>query len=85
MQEIEYISLFIAQSCFSVPKDIRLNSRHYLMKIRNRIELQNIAFNHSADVDYKEFYRKCTSEPYSVLTIDFRLSADNPLRSKKIF
>ena len=35
-------------------------------------ELRNIAINHSADIDYKKFvniYRKCTSEPYSFLTI----------------
>ena len=40
------------------------------MKIHNKRELQNIAFNHSANVDYNDFmkiYRKCTSEPYSFL------------------
>ena len=41
--------VFITQSYFSVPKDVRLNSTHYLiMKISNRKELQNIAINHSA-------------------------------------
>ena len=44
--------VFITQSYFSVPKDVRLNSTHYLiMKINNRKELQNIAINHSADID----------------------------------
>ena len=56
--------VFITQSYFSVPKDVRLNSTHYLiMKINNRKELQNIAINHSADIDYKYFvtiYRECT-------------------------
>ena len=56
--------VFITQSCFSVPKDVRLNSTHYLvMKINNKRELQNIAINHSADIDYKHFikiYRECT-------------------------
>ena len=65
--------VFIAQSCFSVPKDVRLNSTHYLiMKIHDGRELQNIAKNHSADIDYKDFvkiYRNCTNEPYSFLTI----------------
>ena len=43
--------VFITQSYFSVPKDVRLNSTHYLiMKIYKR-ELQNIAINHSADID----------------------------------
>ena len=42
--------VFIFQSYFSVPKVVRLNSRHYLiMKINNRRELQNITVNHSAD------------------------------------
>ena len=46
--------LFITQSYFSVPRDVRLNSIHYfIMKINNRKELQNIAINHSADIDYK--------------------------------
>ena len=60
---------FITQSYFSVPKDVRLNSTHYLiMKINNKRELQNIAINHSADVDYQDFikiYRECTKEPYN--------------------
>ena len=57
---------FITQSYFSVPKDVRLNSAHYLvMKINNRKELQNIAINHSADIDYKDFvqiYGECTKK-----------------------
>ena len=79
--------VFITQSYFSVPKDVRLNSTHYLiMKINNRKELQNIAINHSADIDYKDFikiYRECTKEPYSFLTIDTTLPSSNPLRFRK--
>ena len=85
MQEIE----FITQSYFSVPKEVRLNSKYYLiMKIQNKKELQNIAINHSADIDYKDFmnvYRKCTKEPYSFLTIDTTLPANNSLRFTKNF
>ena len=77
----------ITQSYFSVPKDVRLNSTHYLiMKINNKRELQNIAINHSADIDYQDFikiYRECTKEPYNVLTIDTTLPASNPLRFRK--
>ena len=66
--------VFITQSYFSFPKDVRLNSTHYLiMKINNRKELQNIAINHSADIDYKDFmkiYRECVREPFNSLTID---------------
>ena len=78
---------FITQSYFSVPKDVRLNSTHYLiMRINNRKELQNIAINHSADIDYKDFikiYRECTKEPYNFLTIDTTLPASDPLRFRK--
>ena len=52
------------------------------MKIRSRRELKNIAFNHSADIDYKDFmkiYRRCIKELYSFLTIDTTLPADNPM------
>ena len=69
--------VFITQSYFSVPKDVRLNSTHYLiMKINSRKELENIAINHSADVDYNDFvriYRECTRKPNSFLTIDTTL------------
>ena len=48
--------VFITQSYFSVPKDVRLNSTHYLItKINNKRELQNIAISHSADIDYQDF------------------------------
>ena len=79
--------VFITQSYFFVPKDVRLNSTHYLiMKINNKRELQNIAINHSADIDYQDFikiYRECTKEPYSFLTIDATLPVSNHLRFRK--
>ena len=79
--------VFITQSYFSVPKVVRLNSTHYLiMKINNKRELQNIAINHSADIDYKDFtkiYRECTKEHYSFMTIDTTLLASDPLRFRK--
>ena len=60
--------VFITQSYFSVPKDLRLNSTHYLiMKINNRRELQNVSTDHSAGVNYqdlKKSYRECTKEPF---------------------
>ena len=47
--------VFITQSYFSVPKEVRLNSAHYLiMKIHSKRELQQIAINHPADIDYKD-------------------------------
>ena len=54
------------------------------MKINNkRGELQNIAINHSADIDYQDFmkiYRECTKELYNFSTIDTTLPASDPLR-----
>ena len=61
--------VFITQSYFSVPKEVRLNCTHYLiMKVHNKRELQNIPVNQSTDIDYKDFmniYKKCSSKPYS--------------------
>ena len=79
--------VFITQSFFSALKDVRLNSIHYLiMKINNKRELQNIAINHSADIDYQDFkkiYRECTKEPFNFLTTDTTLPASNPLTFRK--
>ena len=70
-----------------VPKDVRLNSTHYMiMKINNRKEFQNIGINHSADIDYKHFiktYRECTKKPFNFLPIDTTLPSNNPLRFRK--
>ena len=56
------------------------------MKINNRKESQNIAINHSADIDYKGFikiYRECAKKPYNFLTIDTTLASNNSLRFTK--
>ena len=56
------------------------------MKINNKRELQNIATNHSADINYKDFvkiYKECTRKPYSFLTIDTTLLSSDPLRFRK--
>ena len=78
---------FITQSYFKVPKDVRLNTSHFFMtKIPNKWELQQIAINHSSDIDTKDFsniYRKCTAEPYFFLVIDTMLASINPLRFRK--
>ena len=65
---------FLTQSYFSVPKDVRLNCTHYILfKLNNKIVLQNIAINHSADMDYKDViknYRHYTKEPFNFLIIN---------------
>ena len=79
--------VFITQSYFKVPKDVRLNSTHFFIKkISNKRELQQIALNHSSDIDFKDFmniYKKCTKEPYSFLVNDTTLPSDDPLRFRK--
>ena len=41
--------IFITQSCFKVPKDVRNNSTHFfIMKIPNKRELMQSAINHSS-------------------------------------
>ena len=78
---------FITQSYFSVPKDIRLNTTHYfIMKIHSKRELQNIAINHTSEIDYQDFkkiYRECTKKPYTFLTIDTTLPVSDPLKFRK--
>ena len=78
--------VFITQSYFSVPENVRLSLTHFIMKINNKRELQNIAFNHSADIDFKDFmkiYREFTREPYYFLAIDTTLPSCNPLKFRK--
>ena len=79
--------VFITQSYFKVPKDVRLNYTYFfIMKIPNKRELQQIYLNHSPDIDINDFikiYKKYTPEPYSFLVNDTTLSPDNPLRFRE--
>ena len=64
--------VFITQSYFKVPKDVRLNSTHFfIMKIPNKRERQT-ALHLSLDIDIFLF-----------LGNDTTLPSDNPLRSRK--
>ena len=59
-----------------------------MMKIYNKRELQQIAYNHSADIDCKDYlkiYKNCTNEPYYFLTIDTTLPVDDPMRFRNNF
>ena len=79
--------VFITKSYFKVPKDVSLNCTHvFIMKIPNKRELQQIALNHSPDINSKDLvkiYKKYTAEPYSFLVNDARLASDNPFRFRK--
>ena len=76
--------VFITQSYFTVPKDVRLNSTYFfLMKNPIKRELQQIALNHSSDIGFKDFikiYKEYTAEPYSFLVNDTTLPSNGPLR-----
>ena len=77
----------ITRFYFAAPKNIRLNSTHYfVMKILNKRELQQTAFNHSSDNDFQDFmnlYKKCIVESYSFLVIDTTLASDSSLHFRK--
>ena len=79
--------VFITQSYFKVPQDVRLNTNHFFItKILSKRELQQIAINHSSDISTEDFvniYRKCIAEPYSFFVNDTTLTSDNPLRFRK--
>ena len=71
--------VFITQSYFRTPKDVRLNNTHYiLMKIGNKKELKSIAEENLGHLDFKDFlkiYNYCTNEPYWFMMVDTRPNA----------
>ena len=79
--------VFITQSYFKVPKDVRLTTSHFFItKIPNKRELQKITINHLSDYNTKDFaiiYRKFTAEPYSFLVNDTTLASNSSLRFRK--
>ena len=81
--------VFITQTYFKVPKNVRLNTTHFFIaKIPNRREIQEIARKHSSDIKTENFnniYIECTAEPYSFLVNDTTLASNNPLRFRKLF
>ena len=47
--------VFMTQSYFKVSKDVRLNTSHFFFgKIPNKKELEQIAINHSLDINTKD-------------------------------
>ena len=86
-RKINISLVFITQTIIKVPKDVRLNTSHFFIaKVQNKRELQQIAINHSSDINTKDFaniYRKCTDKPYSFLVNDTTIASNNPLRFRK--
>ena len=70
--------VFMSQSYFKGSKTIRLNEPHcFIMKIPNKRELQQIASNHSTDIEFKDFmklFKDYTEETFSLLVYHFNFT-----------
>ena len=79
--------VFIVQSYFKILKGVRINyTHHFIMKISNKRELQQIVINYSSCIDFKDImkiYIRCAAEKYSFLLNDTTLASDNLLRFRK--
>ena len=59
---------------------------YFIMQILNKREFQQIAFNHSSDIEFKDFlnlYKKFVAIPYSFLFNDATLASDSPSPFRK--
>ena len=59
---------------------------YLIMKMSNKQEFQQIAFNHSLDINFNYFmnlYKKCTEKPYSFSVTDASLASEYPLHFRK--
>ena len=59
---------------------------YFIIKLPNKRELQQIAFNHLSDIAFQVFvnlYKKCIAKSYSFLFVDAALASDNPLCFRK--
>ena len=81
------ISLVLAHNLILLLQKLLDYIQHTIvMKIPNKRELQQIAFNNSSDIDFQDFtnfYKKYTAKPYSFLVIDTTLAPDNFSRFRK--
>ena len=57
--------VFITQWYFKLPKDVTVNSTHFLiMKIPNKRELRGTALNHSSDINHEKNIRSFSTNPF---------------------
>ena len=55
-KSLDIYLVFITHSYFVIPSNIRVSSTQYfVMKIPNKKELKQIAFNHLSDFDFQDF------------------------------
>lgn len=80
--------IFISQSYFSIPKDIRINCDYFVVtRMGNKKELIEIAKDHTTDISndkFKEIYIDATKDPHSVLVIDLK-TQDPKMKYRKNF
>ena len=70
-----YISLvFITQSYFKVPRDVRLNTTHsFIMKIPNKRESQQIATDHLSNINTKDLLKSIINAPMSHIHFSLKI------------
>ena len=77
--------VFITKSYFKVPKDVTLNTTHFIIsKIPNKREIHQAALDNSSDIKTKDFiniHKKYTTEPHYFLGNDTTLASDNSLKT----
>ena len=75
--------MFLLQNFISLLLDI--STQDFAIKILNKRELQQIAFNHSSDIGFKGFMHIYESIQQSdvFLVIDIILASDNSSRFRK--
>ena len=57
-RKLNISTVFITQPYFRVAGDVRLNSTHFFFtKNPNERKFQQIALNHSSDIDFKDFMK----------------------------
>ena len=86
-RKLNISTVFITRPYCKTPKEVRLNNTHFfIMKIPNKKEIQQIVFNHSSDIGFKDFmkiYKNWTDELCSFMVNDTTLPSHNSLRFRK--
>ena len=57
-RKLNMLLVFISRTYFKMPKDIRHIATHFILKLPNKRELQQLASNHSSDTEFKDFKRR---------------------------
>ena len=87
-RKLNISTVFVTQSYFKVPKQLRLNASHlFIIKILNKRQIQQIALNHSLDIDFIDFmkiHKKCNAGAFIFFVNHTTLLSDNKKKVKAI-